>query len=64
MRHHLRLDVLLAAAIGRQRAAGGAGAGADRVPPAITVSGEATVSVAPDLAQVEGRRHVGRQNRA
>jgi uncharacterized protein len=52
MRHHARLDVLLAAAIGAS-ALLAAPARAQAVPPAITVSGEATVSVAPDLAQVE-----------
>jgi uncharacterized protein YggE len=52
MRHHLRLKVLLAVAIGAS-ALLAAPARAQTVPAAITVSGEATVSVAPDLAQVE-----------
>ena len=52
MRHHAILDVLLAAAIGAS-ALLAAPALAQPVPPAITVTGEATISVAPDLAQVE-----------
>jgi uncharacterized protein YggE len=48
MRHH----VLLAAAIGSSAMLAAPALG-QIVPPAITVSGEATVSVAPDLAQVE-----------
>jgi len=52
MRYHVRLDVLLAAAIGAS-ALVAAPALAQTVPPAITVSGEATISVVPDLAQVE-----------
>jgi uncharacterized protein YggE len=48
LRHH----VLLAAAIGSSALLAAPALG-QIVPPAITVSGEATVSVAPDLAQVE-----------
>ena len=49
MRHRTAL-----AAASLRRAAGRARAGADRPPPAISVSGEANVSVAPDLAQIDG----------